>query len=248
MKKVFLSFCFVFTCAILFAQGKYEQVVYLKNGSVIHGLIVEYVPNASIKVKSGPNLFAYKMDEIEKITLEQAPASVYSGKTKGYYGIAQAGLTDFPAGGNLAMASISIINGYQFNPFVALGLGIGADISAVNIYNMPVFADLRINFLKTRVTPFAAVDLGYNAQFVKTDPYSYYASSPSAVVSHGMVFNPSLGIKVGISKKIGASLAVGYKMLGTNSTYTTYSYYGGSSSDTRFTLAHGVTLMGAIHF
>lgn len=246
MKKLLFSLCFLFACTIVFAQGKYEQVVYLKNGSVIHGLIVEYVPNASIKVKSGPNLFAYKMDEIEKITLEEPAARVYEGKSKGYYGIAQVGLTDFPAGGNLAMASISLINGYQFNRYVGLGLGIGGDISTHKVYNMPVFADLRINFLKTRVTPFVAIDLGYNAQFTQT--YDYYSGDTKPQVYHGMVFNPSLGVKVGISKKVGASLALGYKMLGVNASYTSYSYYGYSSTVSSFGLSHGITLMGAIHF
>ncbi len=46
-------------------------VVYLKNGSIIHGIIIEQVPNVSIKIKSGPNVFFYKMEEIEKFTKEE---------------------------------------------------------------------------------------------------------------------------------------------------------------------------------
>lgn len=39
------------------AQTNYEDVVYLKNGSIIHGIIVEQIPNESIKIESGPNTF-----------------------------------------------------------------------------------------------------------------------------------------------------------------------------------------------
>ena len=49
---------------------QYEDVVYLKDGSVIRGLIVEQIPNKSIKIKSGKNLFVYQIDEIEKLTKE----------------------------------------------------------------------------------------------------------------------------------------------------------------------------------
>ena len=55
----------------LFAQSNLEDVVYLKNGSIIHGTIVEQVPNQSIKIKTKDgNIFSYKLDEVEKITKE----------------------------------------------------------------------------------------------------------------------------------------------------------------------------------
>jgi|GEM_PF-3145502 hypothetical protein len=51
---------------------QYEDVVYLKNGSIIHGIILEQIPGESIKIKTGDNnLFVFKMDEIEKMTREE---------------------------------------------------------------------------------------------------------------------------------------------------------------------------------
>lgn len=45
MKKIKLTLlCMFFTC-LLFAQQNFQDVVYLKNGSVIRGVIVEQVPN-----------------------------------------------------------------------------------------------------------------------------------------------------------------------------------------------------------
>ena len=48
----------------------YEDVVILKNGSEIHGIIIEQKPNEYIKIQSGRNIFVYQMDEIELIKKE----------------------------------------------------------------------------------------------------------------------------------------------------------------------------------
>ena len=45
-------------------------MIYLKDGSEIHGMIIEQKPNEYIKIKSGSNIFVYQIDEIDKITKE----------------------------------------------------------------------------------------------------------------------------------------------------------------------------------
>ena len=70
-RKFALLICFSFLTIISSGQNNYEEVVYLKNGSVIHGVIIEQIPNTSIKIKTNDgNIFVFKMDEIEKITKE----------------------------------------------------------------------------------------------------------------------------------------------------------------------------------
>jgi hypothetical protein len=60
-----------------FAQTNYEDVVYLKNGSIIHGIIIEQVPNESIKIQTADrNIFVFKMDEVLKITKEEIQPAV----------------------------------------------------------------------------------------------------------------------------------------------------------------------------
>ena len=54
----------LFVNVIAFSQN-YEDVVILKNGSEIHGIIIEQKPNHYIKIKSGRNTFVYNFDEIE---------------------------------------------------------------------------------------------------------------------------------------------------------------------------------------
>ena len=48
-----------------------QDVVYLKNGSIIRGLIIEQIPNVSLKIQTADgSVFVYKIDEIEKMTKE----------------------------------------------------------------------------------------------------------------------------------------------------------------------------------
>jgi hypothetical protein len=73
MKKLFLSIVLVLTSVVLFAQGTYKEVVYLNNGSIIKGVILEQVPNESIKIQTADgSIFVYPMSEIQKITKEQS--------------------------------------------------------------------------------------------------------------------------------------------------------------------------------
>ena len=77
MKKIFaIIFCILFTSIVL-SQQVYEEVIYLKNGSVIKGVIVEQIPDVSIKIQTKDgNIFVYKMEEVEKITKEPIQTSV----------------------------------------------------------------------------------------------------------------------------------------------------------------------------
>jgi len=60
---------FIFLLGYCFTQI-YEDVVILKNGSEVHGTIIEQKPNEYIKIQSGKNIFVYQMDEIDIIKKE----------------------------------------------------------------------------------------------------------------------------------------------------------------------------------
>ena len=52
-------------------KPEYIDVVYLKNGGVIRGMIIEQTPNVQIKIQTKDgSIFVYKMEEIEKMTKE----------------------------------------------------------------------------------------------------------------------------------------------------------------------------------
>ena len=52
-------------------NSRQVDVIYLKNGSVIKGMITEQIPNVSIKIQTKDgSIFIYKMEEIEKMGKE----------------------------------------------------------------------------------------------------------------------------------------------------------------------------------
>lgn len=52
-------------------KPQYVDVVYLKNESVIKGMIIEQIPNVSLKIQTRDgSVFVYKMDEVLKMTKE----------------------------------------------------------------------------------------------------------------------------------------------------------------------------------
>src|SRR4051812_45874354 len=76
----------LFSCYFLSAQtlADYEEVVYLKNGSIIRGVIIEQVPGKSLKIQTKDrNVFVYQMEEVEKISKELLPESAKNTNSDG---------------------------------------------------------------------------------------------------------------------------------------------------------------------
>ncbi len=75
MKKFVLFITGLFITIIVLSQEK-QDVVYLKNGSVIRGEIMEMIPDDHIKIETRDgNLFVYTFDEIEKMEKETVKSS-----------------------------------------------------------------------------------------------------------------------------------------------------------------------------
>lgn len=64
----------VLAVAPVLAQERVD-VVYLKNGSIVRGTIIEQIPNESIKIEtSDGSIFVFKMSDVAKIAKETPPA------------------------------------------------------------------------------------------------------------------------------------------------------------------------------
>jgi len=80
MKKYLALILFALIASVSFGQKNYQDVVYLKNGSIIRGVIIELVLNKSIKIETADrSVFVFQLDEIERITKEQ-----FVGKRSGF--------------------------------------------------------------------------------------------------------------------------------------------------------------------
>jgi len=81
LRLILLSVLLILGVTMMAAQTVYRDVVYLKNGSVIKGTIVETIPEKSIKIETvDGNLFVYNLSDIEKLTKEAVTAPVKESK------------------------------------------------------------------------------------------------------------------------------------------------------------------------
>jgi hypothetical protein len=202
------------------AQVNYSEVVYLKNGSIIHCMIVELVPNETIKIKTVNNdVILFKMDEIEKITREESASmntqrervTDENVKTDGFttmiefvYGNAEASdLVSAYYAFDKPSLGIVTVNGYMFNPHLSVGIGIGIH-GYNNIGFIPVFADVRYNAIKGTITPFVSLDAGYS---FTTDEIVH---SERDQIQGGIYSNLSIGIKFFTRRSQALAFSFGY--------------------------------------
>lgn len=228
MKKQITLILFTLIATITFAQNNYQDVVYLKNGSVIRGVIIEQVPNESIKIETADrSIFVYQMDEIKKLTKEEkpvtksdnpTPSSEGEGLQSGYRGIAefgyQFGLGDY----GMDRLKVNIINGGQISPYFFIGGGTGLryyfDADAALI---PVFVHARANVLDKKVSPYFAFSIGYT--FDAANDFE----------SVGLLLSPSSGVTFNVSNRVALNVGVSYEMQSMEFYY--YDYYYGYQSD-----------------
>ena len=207
MKKYLALLLFALITTVSFGQSNYQDVVYLKNGSIIRGTIIEQVPNKSIKIETADrSVFVYQMDEIEKLTKEviqgkSGGSLSNSGLQSGYKGIVELGYQIGTGDYGMDRLKLNIINGYQINPYFSLGFGTGLryyfDAEAAYI---PVFADFRANFIDNKISPYLSLGVGY----------SFNATNDFEGV--GFLLNPTVGVSFKVSDKSAMNVGLGYEM------------------------------------
>lgn len=142
---------------------------------------------------------------------------------KGYYNITEMGFLAGPISNNHpAPFSIMNINGYQFTPHIAAGVGVG--IEFIQETYLPVTLDLRYYFRDHKFSPFIFVQGGYNIPLTNTSREeiyydimplwsSYYPYYPSYNVNPkgGILINPGFGIKNMFNENLGFLFTVAYR-------------------------------------
>ena len=216
MKKFTFLLALAIVCAGIRAVSaqSFQEIVYLKNGSMIRGTIIEQVPNESLKIQTADgSVFVYKMSEVEKITKElinsrsdgYSPRNGYAasltfkkdgGPQKGYRDFVELGYTIGTGLFGSDRVEFSTTHGYQFIPYFYAGIGTGVhyyhDASAVRI---PIYADLRVDFMKRPVCPFIDLKIGY-----------------TVYEDRGFYLNPMAGVRFSIGRRNALNVGLGYTM------------------------------------
>lgn len=143
-----------------------------------------------------------KMPEVPK----QHQFTEFSLKEKGYWWSADisigSSLTFHEK--NLLTTGVNFVNGYRFNDYLKIGIGVGAQYHAVHNdairnsdikWSMPIFVNVRGNFTSQEVreiVPYWSVDIG-------------------GVIRDGFMFTPSFGCRMG-EQRSAFLLGVGYSL------------------------------------
>jgi len=188
MKKSILAilfFLFITTCT-LFGQSR-EDVVYLNNGSILRGKVIETVNGMQTSIEiSGRNIIVIPDSAIKMIQMSQAiPSKDRVNKSSAVEMAASASFY----GGSANTAGFTFITSYRFPFRLAVGAGIG--IEWFDRQQIPFIADFKYYFLKGSWSPYVYAQGGYAVPLSQEgdNEWTEYHGGALAGVGAGMRFD-----------------------------------------------------------
>lgn len=172
----------------------YKDKLILKDGSVIVGHITAYDPEGviSLELSSGMPIM-FQNNQVKKVIMgidgSKGKSNDLSLKAKRIYNETQLSLLLGESGSGMSLSHNVL---YQYNGRLAVGVGLGVEnyylSSGRDIY--PLYANVKLNILKSSSAPFIGTKLGYGMAFKKESENIFEAQG-------GLMFNPYFGIRVG---------------------------------------------------
>ena len=186
-----LAVCGLLVPSAMRAQSPANEIVRLHNGTEITGT-VERLPNGSVRVTDpAGDMFVFSTDEVASImTPQQKQERQKKEAERGYFGVVE-GSTGYSLYGGELAASVGMVNGYKFSPFLYVGVGVDFGTTSVWHWNpysgypasdiiLPIYAHVRYSILgRKRVSPFIAFNAGYDV-----------------LGNAGLLIEPSAGVEV----------------------------------------------------
>ncbi|MFY7826445.1 MAG: hypothetical protein ACOVQ4_04930 [Flectobacillus sp.] len=209
MKNYFIK---TFLLAIFFLINKTISIaqhrVNLKNGSQIVGkLLKSDVSSVSIQTID-QSVWVFTAAEIVRIDTLGQNFGKATYKRKGFVNYTELGplaMSNRASNGVTTSAfSFQTTNGYRFNSLLYLGIGVGADLYAVQTF-VPVVLSVRGDLSTTSAKiPFYFVEGGYSINATSNDV-------PTIKYQGGATFAVGLGIKLLFQENNGFLLGLGYR-------------------------------------
>jgi hypothetical protein len=227
----------------LYAQNStYQEVVYLKNGGIIRGIIIEQIPSEKLKIETKDgNVFVYTYSEIEKITKEynsnddEENEDEYMDRksnrkkqnedylTSGYFNATEIVMSigigksegSYSQKNNSQFFGLRTTHGYQVSQHFIFGFGTGIIIGNYDSY-IPLFLDMRIPMGRNKVR--TTINLAGGSMIDEVG---------------GFFINPSLGLKIYLSHRSSFNFNAGVYSRPRTIFYT--GYYGGYNRTSYFT-------------
>lgn len=196
-----------------------EDVVYLKNGSIIRGTVLEMDTDGEIKIELlGGSVLVYPMSEVQRITREPAKVVIpekkeASLKEKGVFNTTDIGFNVGSSGqsyyyggsSNSSGFTMLTVTGYRFNRWIGVGAGIGIDLyNSYQVPISPVYLRAEGQLLSQPVTPIYFVEYGYGLMWDReVNEYTTQMNGPMMAAG--------LGVRFGTPGAVAIQLSAGYK-------------------------------------
>ncbi len=195
-----------------------EDVVYLKNGSIIKGKIIEKSSEVlKIETCCG-SIFVYNQSDVDKT--EQLPKVKKRNtiKVKGYVNYTSFGaLVGSSSNSKTAPFSLLTEHGYRFNTYLAVGGVIGYEL--LSEATMPLALNIKTYYPVKNNNLFFGLSGGYS--FSLEDPSDFFVAYDD--FSGGPMANAELGIILPFSEIGAFFVAIGFRYNKMN--YTRYDYW-----------------------
>lgn len=209
MKKLVI-FLLALTCMLHVSAQNSKDVIMLKNGTVLRGVILQHQTGEFIKFKAEDgSIQIYPIDAVERFTKEYVTSSAIISqrqtfaeinsnapwRPRGYRGFAELG-TAFAFNYPDVYLHLDTSHGFQATPNFFLGAGFGVHFNTKRSWVfVPIFANLRFPFTRERLSPFIDVKVGYSPFDVK-----------------GAYCSVGVGAHYSLSRHLGVNVSLGYDM------------------------------------
>lgn len=243
MKKVIALVAFLSLVTTVVAQNKKVEV-FLKNGSIIKGKLIEAASPEQIKVKSGGTLWVFKNAEVDTVIVGKAGRTLKPAEIPYFINVEYGVLLGNSNNEDENVGFFHSSFNYRTVQNLYVGAGAGVEYFMEQTY-IPAFAKFEYRFRQTRFSPLLFVKTGYLIPGENQDSRIYQDYDSRNVppkylnAKGGFMVNPGFGFTAYAGENFGFRFSVGYR-------YHSLSYTGKDKYEleqryNRLCLALGIT-------
>lgn len=155
MKLYLTLLILLLTCSLTYSQ-KAKHTVFLKNGTIIRGEIIDINPEKGIKIKYSNQIFFFPYNEIDDVNMGKTKQAKPIPEKTQLTGLRNKTTLGILAGNNgsdqKAPLSFTSSIAYHLNPKLSLGLGSGLEFYQETV--LPVFIETQYNINSKKTSPF----------------------------------------------------------------------------------------------
>jgi hypothetical protein len=214
-----LAACLLLVSSWAVAQAPANDILYLKDGSVIRGTLIESITGSHVRFKNAEGeVKQYPMAEVDRTSISgKNNRAAVELKRIGYSHISSLGVLIGQSlyYGNSANPSFQTINGVRIGSHWSVGIGTGLESFGMGA-QMPLYAHGRYTPLKGNVSPFVDAMAGY--AFSLAPQINYYDGSNSSTQA-GITGGIGGGVKFMTSQRFGMTVGMGYRFQRMNRSY-----------------------------